>query len=77
MDTKLKENEVYKCIFKYKKLTSDQKKLVRLKAFNYTESNIITFEKYFELNPYYDINPYKQNLNNNFDKSVLMLFKGS
>ena len=68
MDTKLKENEVYKCIFKYKKLTSDQKKLVRLKGFNYAQSKIITFDKYFELNPYCDINPYKQNLNNNFDK---------
>ena len=35
MHTKLKENELYKCLFKYRKLTSDQKKLVRLKGFNY------------------------------------------
>lgn len=74
MDTKLKENEVYKCIFKYKKLTSDQKKLVRLKGFNYAQSRIITFDKYFELNPYCDINPYKQNLNNNFDKNYFDAF---
>ena len=49
MHTKLKENALYKCLFKYRKLTSDQKKLVRLKGFNYAQSRIITFDKYFEL----------------------------
>ena len=74
MNSELNENELYKCIFKYKKLTTDQKKLVRLKGYNYTESNIITFNKYFELNPYCDLNPYRQKLELCFDKKLFDVF---